>query len=189
MLNIFKSKRRELIEKKNRLETDFERADAERAAEIARLEADPDYRVYCQAIEVQRKIGLLQVSRRQAASEARQEIAAVDAEIRASADENILKFIRWAQDEKLRVSKEIVSKGVLERNRFGDAKGYITSNARKIQEHWAALDTAITAAQRLASSPSEDVAVELQKIRAALPLFEAQPERIDAPAALAAALR
>lgn len=188
MINPFKSKRASLLEQKAASAAAHEREDAQRGAEIDRLAADPDVLVYRHAIKLEREIKVLQERRREAASTAREKINDLDSEIRVAADSKIREFIRWAFDEKMRVSNQATSRGLVEKNRLGIEGGYLLTNAPAIEAHVAALNTAIAAAKRLEASPNDDAAGELEKIRAAIPIPDIKAEKIPCDAGFAGAL-
>jgi hypothetical protein len=189
MLSIFKSKRAGLFEQKAAAQAAFDREDARFAGEIDRLGGDPDVVAYRHAIKLEREIKLLEERRREAASAAREKIRALDGEICGAADSRIWQFIRWAIDEKTRLSKELMNRGVVERNSFGFQTGYILTNAAAIEGHLVALNSAIAAARCLETLPNDDAADALEKIRASVPIFDAsKTEKIDCGPGLAAAL-
>ena len=188
MLNIFKSKRRELIEKRAQLQASAESARAARAMEIERLQSEPDFLIYQHALKIQRDIGKLQEQDREKTSAEHFEIEAVTAEIRATVGDKVAAFLKWAQDEKERAGKQIVAKGTVERNRLGMPVGHLITNEQKIRQYLGAIDEAVLAVRRLEISPSDDIGTELKNIRAALPILDAQPEQIDCDAGFAAAL-
>jgi len=185
---LFKPKRKDLFEQRDNALAQGAAKEAKHRAEIEALEADPDYRSYCRALEIQRNLTVLRERYREAASAAQQKIREIENEIRAQDGGKIRVFIRWAQDEKERAGKQIVSRGLVERDRLGMPVGHIITNEKKISEYVDAVDEAINAAKRLELSPSDDVDAEIRNIRSALPMLDAQPEQIDCDAGFAAAL-
>jgi hypothetical protein len=188
MLNIFKSKRAALFDKKSQIQAEHERAAAEFAAALELLKDDACYKAWLRALEIQRDIKILEERQREATTAARRELAEVDAELWTSVGKKIRAFLNWAENEKSRVSRELSVKGIIERDRVDHPVGRLITNAPKVHAHVAALNAAIDDAKALAVSPTEDLDAALEKIRAAVPLFDGETEQIDVTPGLASAL-
>ena len=155
----------------------------ELAAELAKLEANPNYQALLEGRRIQKEVQTL-----------RDKLFVVDYDLnlcveRKPVDPRIDAAIRWARDEKARTQKESSSRGMVETTVFGlVTESYLNTNEPKINVRLAALDGAITEFEALKLLPVEDVAAEILRIQRAVPILDVSTDKIECPSGFAAAL-
>lgn len=184
----FFSEHASLLTKKFDLEADFSRRLADSADEIARLEADCNYRIVQRAKQVETQIE--EARRRQGLLRADRDIklSAVNAEIDAAANPAISEFQAWCRDDIIRTLRELTMRGTVEQNEFGGAVGRLSTNQAKVDARVDALKVAIAEAEALRRTPQDNVPRQLKEIRSRIPLLDTTAEEIDCAPAIAAGL-
>lgn len=162
---------------------------AEIAADIAVIDGNADYQILLRG-EAKKKERESLTSKLVVVEH---EIRLIDAgELQkqiANCDPKIDHALRWVRDEKVRTSATLSTRGVIERNMFGSAKGLLDTNEPRIAKRLAALDAASKKLESLKLKPDADAGVEISRIQAAVPMLDTTTERIECEPAFAAAIR
>lgn len=158
------------------------------AAKIAAIDANPDYRLFlrCQALVKERG------EHAEKFTVENYNVKLIDdaalAKRIAAADPRIDEAIRWARSERDRTSKELSTRGHVEKNIFGSVTSFLESNEPKITKHLESIDVVIRELEALKLAPTKDLGIEIKKIQSNVLMLNTTTEKIPCAPGFAAAL-